>query len=70
MQPEVAALNIEQQMNGTPNVPARALLPDRLKNNVNINPPANVMNRLQIFEDLGADLKKYDRVWTNVRTAQ
>ncbi len=70
LQPEVAALNIEQQMNGTPNVPARALLPDRLKNNVNINPPADVMERLQIFEDLGNDLKKFDRVWTKVRTAQ
>jgi len=70
LQPEVAALNIEQQMNGTPNVPARALLPARLKDNVNINPPADVMKRLQIFEDLGTNLKKYDRVWTKVRTAQ
>jgi len=28
------------------------------------------MSRLQIFEDLGADLKLYDRIWTKVRTAQ
>lgn len=70
LQPEVAALNALQQMNGTPNIEARKLLPDHLKNNENINPPAEVMARLQIFEDLGSDLKKYDRVWTKVRTAQ
>lgn len=70
MQPEIAALNVEQQVNGTPNMPARDLLPANLKSNPNTNPPPEVMQKLQIFEDLGADLRKYDRVWTKVRTAQ
>ena len=70
LRPENPALNVQQQMNGTPNIPAIALLPDELKNNKIINPPAEVMSRLQIFEDLGADLKLYDRIWTKVRTAQ
>jgi spermidine/putrescine transport system substrate-binding protein len=70
MQPEIAALNVEQQVNGTANVPARDLLPDNLKSNPNTNPPAEVMEKLQIFEDLGNDLRKYNRVWTKVRTAQ
>ncbi|MGH1482322.1 MAG: ABC transporter substrate-binding protein [Geminicoccales bacterium] len=70
MQPEIAALNTVQQVNGTANVPARDLLPDELKTNPNTNPSAEVMDKLQIFEDLGDDLRKYNRVWTKVRTAQ
>jgi spermidine/putrescine transport system substrate-binding protein len=35
-----------------------------------MNPPPEVVEKLQIFEDLGPDLRKYDRVWTRIRTAQ
>lgn len=70
MQPEVAALNVVQQVNSTANVPARDLLPPELKTNPNTNPPPEVMEKLQIFEDLGDDLRKYNRIWTRVRTAQ
>jgi spermidine/putrescine transport system substrate-binding protein len=70
MQPEIAALNTLQQVNGTANIPARDLLPDNLKSNPNTNPSPEVVAKLQIFEDLGNDLKKYNRVWTKVRTAQ
>ena len=70
MQPEIAALNTLQQVNGTANVPARDLLPPELKENPNTNPPPEVMAKLQIFVDLGNDLRKYNRVWTRVRTAQ
>ena len=70
MQPEIAALNVVQQVNGTANAPARELLPPELKANPNTNPPPEVIAKLQIFEDLGNDLRKYNRVWTKVRTAQ
>ncbi|MBX2881456.1 MAG: spermidine/putrescine ABC transporter substrate-binding protein [Granulosicoccus sp.] len=70
MQPEVAALNTLQQVNGTANVPARDLLPPELKANPNTNPSQEVIDKLQIFEDLGNDLRKYNRVWTKVKTAQ
>lgn len=69
-QPEVAALNIAQQTNGTANVPARALTPPEIRDSKEINPPDDVMKRLQIFVDLGADIRQYDRVWTQVKTAQ
>jgi len=69
-QPEVAALNIAQQTNGTPNLPARSLTPDHIKNSKEINPPPDVMAKLQIFVDLGDDIRKYDRVWTQIKTAQ
>ena len=68
--PEVAALNIEQQTNGTANVPARQLTPDNIKNSKEINPTDETMKRLQIFEDLGAGLRQVDRAWTKVKTAQ
>ncbi len=70
MQPEIAALNTLQQVNGTANMPARDLLPAELKANPNTNPPPEVIAKLQIFEDLGKDLRKYNRVWTKVKTAQ
>lgn len=70
LQPEIAVLNIQQQMNGTPNRAARALLPAELRDNPGMNPPPEVVEKLQIFEDLGEDLRKYDRVWTRIRTAQ
>ncbi|MEW6460100.1 spermidine/putrescine ABC transporter substrate-binding protein [Ectopseudomonas khazarica] len=69
LQPEIAALNTAQQMNGTPNREALKLLPAELRDNPQVNPPAEVMAKLQIFGDLGKGLKQYDRVWTRVRTA-
>ncbi len=70
LRPEIAALNAKQQMNGTPNKAALALLPPELKDNPAINPPPEVMAKLQILEDLGKSLKMYNRVWTKVLTAQ
>lgn len=69
LQPEITALNTAQQMNGTPNKEALKLLPAELRDNPQVNPPAEVMAKLQIFEDLGKGLRQYDRVWTRVRTA-
>lgn len=70
LKPEIAALNVAQQFNGTPNKPANELTPEFIKSNPNINVPAETMARLQIFEDLGAALKLYDRAWNSIRTAQ
>lgn len=68
--PEIAALNVSQQTNGTANVPARQLTPENIKNSKEINPPAETMKRLHIFKDLGPGLRQVDRVWTKVKTAQ
>ncbi|ADE85134.1 polyamine ABC transporter substrate-binding protein [Rhodobacter capsulatus] len=70
LRPEIAALNVSQQFNGTPNRPANDLTPDFIKSNPNINVPAETMARLQIFADLGKALKLYDRAWNAIRTAQ
>lgn len=68
MRPENSVLNTVQQTNGSVNIGARELLPDDMKNNPNINPPAETMAKLQIFVDLGNDLKLYDRSWTRIKT--
>ena len=70
LRPEIAALNVAQQFNGTPNTPANALTPDFIKSNPNITVGAETMARLQIFEDIGPALKLYDRAWNTIRTAQ
>ncbi len=70
LKPEIAALNVAQQFNGTANVPARALIPDNIKNDTNITVGAETLKRLQIFEDVGPALKLYDRAWNSIKTAQ
>lgn len=70
LRPEIAALNVSQQFNGTPNIPANELTPDFIRNNPNINVPPETMARLQIFEDIGPALRIYDRAWNTIRTAQ
>jgi spermidine/putrescine transport system substrate-binding protein len=70
LKPEIAALNVSQQFNGTPNTPANELTPESIKANPNINVGAETMKRLQMFVDVGAALKLYDRAWNTVRTAQ
>ncbi|MBU2643162.1 spermidine/putrescine ABC transporter substrate-binding protein [bacterium] len=70
LRPEIPVLNIKQQWNGTPNAASQKILPDVIKNNKAANPPPETMKKLQIFEDIGKDLKKYNRVWTKIKTAQ
>ena len=70
LRPEIAALNVSQQFNGTPNIPANGLTPESIQSNPNINVGPDAMARLQIFEDIGAALKLYDRAWNTIRTAQ
>ncbi len=70
MQPEIPALNVAQQYNGSANTPSRDLIPADIRDDKAITPDAETMTRLQMFEDIGAALKFYDRAWNTVRTAQ
>lgn len=70
LRPEIAALNVKQQLNGTPNIPALELIPEDIKNNETIYPPADVLERLQLFVDLGRDLQLYNSEWTRLKTSQ
>ncbi|MGF7160349.1 spermidine/putrescine transport system substrate-binding protein [Rhodoligotrophos appendicifer] len=68
MRPDVSVLNTTMLTNGSVNTAAIPLLPDNLKNHPATNPPADVRAKLQIFEDLGPDLKLYDRAWSRVKS--
>ncbi len=50
LKPEIAALNVEQQKPGTPNLPAEALIPPEFAGNATIFPGQAVLDKLQIFE--------------------
>lgn len=67
MRPDVSALNTTMLTNGTVNKAAVDLLPPELKNHPATNPSPEVRAKLQIFEDLGADLKLYDRAWSRIK---
>lgn len=68
MRPDISAKNTERLTNGSVNIAAIELLPDELKNNAASNPPANVRAKLEIFDDLGRDLKLYTRAWDRIKT--
>jgi|TARA_B110000263_G_scaffold246508_1_gene257652 spermidine/putrescine transport system substrate-binding protein len=70
MRPEISVMNTNQQFNGSVNIPARELISDVIKNDPNVNASAEVVARLQMFEDVGVALKAYDRAWTTIRTAE
>jgi len=69
LNPEIAALNVEQQMNGTANVPALEFIPEEIAQNETLYPPEDVMDMLQIFHDLGGDIRLYAREWRRVKSA-
>ena len=62
-------MNTTMLTNGSVNKAAVELLPPELKNNPATNPPPEVRAKLQIFEDLGPDLKIYDRAWARVKAS-
>jgi len=39
-----------------------------LLNNPAIYPPADVMAKLEFLNDLGANLRLYDEVWTQIKS--
>lgn len=70
LRPEISVMNTNQQFNGSVNIPARDMVADVIKNDPAINVDADTLARLQMFEDVGAALKMYDRAWNTIRTAE
>jgi len=69
--PEVAAANANFVWYASPNKAARdqGLIEDWILNNPAVYPSEEVINRLQWIEDVGDDISKYDRIWTEFKTA-
>ncbi len=67
MRPGNAARNAERLTNGSVNMAAIELLPEALKTDPSINPSPEVRAKLQIFEDMGKDLRLYTRAWDRIK---
>ena len=68
LRPEIAAQNAVRLTNGPVNLVAIDLLPEELQSNASINPSPEVRAQLQIFEDVGRDLRLYTRAWDRIKT--
>lgn len=65
--PEIALRNTEYVGYSTPNVAARAMLPEEVRNDTQAYPSDEDIENAEFFVHLGDALRHYDRVWTEVK---
>jgi spermidine/putrescine transport system permease protein len=70
LEAEVAAEICRTMRYSTPNRAAVPLLPDAIRRHPAIFPPADVLARVELIEDLGEATVLYDRLWTEVKTSR
>jgi spermidine/putrescine transport system substrate-binding protein/spermidine/putrescine transport system permease protein len=70
MEADVAAEICRTMQYSSPNRAALPLLPAAIRDNPTIFPPADVVARTEVIEDLGAAAVLYDRLWTEVKTSR
>jgi len=68
MEPEIAAEICRTMRYSSPNRSAWPLLPETIRRNPAIFPPADVLARLELVRDLGEATVLYDRLWTEVKS--
>lgn len=67
--PEIAALNAEYVGYSTPISAARELLPEEIKNNEIAYPEPALIEDMEMFNDPGAMMEVYSRIWTEVKAS-
>lgn len=65
--PENAKVNVEYIGYATPNTSAFELLDEETQEDETVYPPESVLEKCEIFRDLGNDIKLYDDVWLKVK---
>ncbi|MGE0452763.1 MAG: extracellular solute-binding protein [Vicinamibacteria bacterium] len=70
LEAEVAAEICRTMGYSTPNRAGLALLPESVRANPAIFPPADTMARLELLRDVGEATVLYDRLWTEVKTSR
>lgn len=65
--PEIAFRNADHTGYATPNLAARAMLPEEIRNDRGIYPEEEDLVNAEVFVNLGRTLKDYDRIWTEVK---
>src|SRR5699024_6111848 len=70
-QPEIAALNVSQQVNSTANLTAyeEKLIPDWILNSPTLNPSSEKVEKMQLFHDIGQHIRLYQAQWQRIQTA-
>jgi len=66
---EVAKKNTEYIGFSTPNAAARALLGADITDDPTYNPPQEVLDRCEVFRDLGDFIEVYNQAWNHVKSA-
>jgi spermidine/putrescine transport system permease protein len=70
MEPEIAAEICRTMHYSTTSREALPLLPAPIRNNSAMFPPPTVFDRLEMIRDLGDATVLYDRLWTEIKSAQ
>ena len=65
--PEIALRNAEYVGYATPNLTARAMLPEEVQNDRQAYPDDEDIDDAEFFVHLGETLRDYDRIWTEVK---
>jgi len=68
LDPDVAARISNFTQFSTPNLAARPKIQPELLRNPAIYPPPEVMAKLEFLNDLGANLRLYDEIWTQIKS--
>lgn len=68
LRPDVAKKCSEYVMYSTPNVEAIKLLPEEIRENNIAYPKGNIMEKGEVFIDLGEFTREYDRIWTEIKS--
>ncbi|MDI9485003.1 MAG: spermidine/putrescine ABC transporter substrate-binding protein [Bacillota bacterium] len=65
--PEIALRNADYIGYATPNLAARAMLPEEIRDDPQAYPNLDALENAEFFVHLGDTLKDYDRIWTEVK---
>lgn len=65
--PEIALRNAEYTGYATPNLAAKAMLPEEVQNDPAAYPNHEDIANAEVFVSLGETLREYDRIWTEIK---
>jgi len=68
--PEIALKNAEYIGYATANSSAQELLSDEIKNNPLYYPNQKIIDKCEVFKDLGETIKLYDKAWVEVKVSK
>lgn len=68
--PDIAQMNCEEIWYSSPNAGAIDLMGEEYQNNTTMNPPQDVLDRCEFFEDLGAYTELYNALWLEIKNAK